>query len=399
MFEKDCPVPESLHSMLGNILFLSLLFFMTFLGRFIFSPLMPSIETELDITHSQAGALFLMISLGFFIGQVFSGFLSSRVNHRGSLVISTLGIGIALLCFNLTSALWTLRAIMFLLGMSAGLHLPSAMATITAMVNRQEWGKALAIHQTAPPLSLVLGPLLVIILLESLSWRAILTITGAAALVTGLLFLRFGRCGEFPGDPPSPALIKKLITHRSFWVLMILFALAMGGTIGIYTMLPLFLVNERGFDAQWANTLVGLSRITGLFMPSVSGWLISRFQEKPFIFAVMVFSGITTIMLGVFSDKGLLFIIFLQPAVIGCYFTAGFAALARIVQPDLRSIATSFTTPAAFLIGGGIVPAVMGYMGQAYSFGLGITLTGVLMIVFCPLVFLLKLLENLDEGC
>jgi len=42
--------------------------------------------------------------------------------------------------------------ILFMLGVAAGLHMPSAMATITAMVNRQEWGKALAVHQTAPPL-------------------------------------------------------------------------------------------------------------------------------------------------------------------------------------------------------------------------------------------------------
>jgi NNP family nitrate/nitrite transporter-like MFS transporter len=104
-------------------------------------------------------------------------------------------------------------------------------------------------------------------------------------------------------------------------------------------------------------------------------------------------------MLGALSGKWLLFMIFFQPAVIGCYFTAGFAALARIVQPNLRSIAASFTTPTAFLIGGGLLPTAMGYMGQTYSFGLGIVLTGIVMIFFSGFVFFLHLIENMEEGC
>jgi NNP family nitrate/nitrite transporter-like MFS transporter len=121
--------------------------------------------------------------------------------------------------------------------------------------------------------------------------------------------------------------------------------------------------------------------------------------EKILIFVVMIVSGVFTIMLGATSGKWLLGMIFLQPAVIGCYFTAGFAALARIVQPNLRSIAASFTTPTAFLFGGGVFPVAMGYMGQAHSFGLGIVLIGFLMILCSGLVFFLHLIEKMEEGC
>ena len=385
--------------MLWNILFLSVLFFLAFIARFIFSPLMPVIEHEMRINHAQAGTLFLVMSIGFFAGQVLSGFLSSRVNHRGSLAVSTLGTGAALLSINLISTFWSLRNIMIFLGLVAGLHLPSAMATITAMVDRKEWGKAMALHQTAPPLSLVLAPFLIIWLLDLFSWRGILTGIGGIAFITGVLFLCFGRCGEFPGDQPRSALIKELISCRSFWIMVVLFALAMCGTIGIYTMLPLYLVSEKGFDAEQANNLLGLSRVTGLFMPFIAGWFISRIGEKRFIFFIMILSGFSTIMLGNLSGTVLVYIIFIQPAILGCYFTAGFTALARIVQPHLRSITASFTTPTAFLIGGGLFPAALGYMGESFSFGLGITLTGALMILFTPLVFFLYLIEQMEEGC
>ncbi len=104
-------------------------------------------------------------------------------------------------------------------------------------------------------------------------------------------------------------------------------------------------------------------------------------------------------MLGAVSGPWLIVIIFLQPAVLGCYFTVGFATLARIVQPNLRSIAASFTTPTAFLIGGGALPTAIGYMGQGYSFGLGIVLIGVVTIVVAGLVFFIKLVDKMEEGC
>ena len=191
--DKECPLPEPFKAKIGPILFIAALFFMTFLGRFIFAPLIPTIEQELGLTHSQAGSLFLMISLGFFVAQICSGFISSRVNHKRTLVLSILGVGLAQLVFNVTSFLWFIRGILFILGMAAGLHMPSAIATITAMVNRQDWGKALAVHQMAPPLSLVLGPLLIILMIDWFSWQTILAILGCITFTVGLAFLFFGR--------------------------------------------------------------------------------------------------------------------------------------------------------------------------------------------------------------
>jgi len=397
--DKECPVPEPFRANLGSIVFIAALFFMTFVGRFIFAPLMPTIVKELGITPGQAGSLFLMISLGMFFAQVFSGFLSSRINHRGALIVSIFVVGFALLAFLLSSELWVIRGILFLLGMGAGIHIPSAIAAITAMVTRQDWGKALAVHQTAPPLSLVIGPFLTILLLTWISWQTILAVLGAAAAAVGFAFMRFERCGRFPGDAPRPAAAVVVLKQRSFWIMVALFALAMGGGTGIYTMLSLYLVGERGFAGDWANTLLGLSRVSGLFMTFVAGWFTDRLGEKIFIFIVMFVSGIATILLGSLSGVWLVAIIFIQPAVVGCYFTAGFSALSRIVQPNLRSIAAAFTPPSAFLIGGGLLPTLIGYMGEKHSFGLAIALIGGLMVLASGLVFFLKLIEKMENGC
>ncbi|MFC1868013.1 MFS transporter, partial [Thermodesulfobacteriota bacterium] len=144
MPEKECPAPVPIRERFGSILFFSILFLLGFVCQFIFAPLMPTIEQELGISHSQAGSLFLIMSLGFAMAQLGSGFISSRLNHRGTLISSALAVGIVMLAYSFTTTLWSVRIAMFFLGVAVGPHIPSAIASITAMVKHEDWGKALS---------------------------------------------------------------------------------------------------------------------------------------------------------------------------------------------------------------------------------------------------------------
>lgn len=397
--DKACPVPEPFGKRVGPILFLTILFFLGFIGRVIFAPLLPSLENELGLSHSQAGSLFLMISLGFFVAQLGSGFISSRLNHRGTLSISALGVGATLLAFSFVNSLNAIRALMVALGVATGLHVPSAIATITAMVTRQDWGKGLSIHQTAPSLSLVLAPLLVEVLLGPFSWRFIVASSGAVALGAGVVFVLTARYGDFPGEAPSPPVVRATTRQPSFWIMIFLFALGMGGSVGIYAMLPLYLVVEQGFDPGWANALLGFSRISGLFMTFFAGWFTDRVGEKRAITHALLAAGASTVLLGTAAGSWLVVFIFLQPALIACYFPAGFSALSRIMPPNMRSVTTSLTTPTAFLLGGGVVPAFIGYMGERATFSAGIVMVGCVTLLAPLAVRALKLREGEEEGC
>jgi hypothetical protein len=76
METAECPIPVSFRESIGVTVFIAWLFYLSFIGRIIFGPMMPIIEQELGISHSRAGTLFLMIAGGQFFGQVFSGLLS-----------------------------------------------------------------------------------------------------------------------------------------------------------------------------------------------------------------------------------------------------------------------------------------------------------------------------------
>ena len=136
--EKECPVPAPLGENLYYVAIIALLLFMTVMSRFILAPLMPTIETDLEISHVQAGSLFLLISVGMLISQMLSDYVSSRFNHRGALFISALGIGISMILLNFNNHLLTIRILLFVMGMATGLHMPSAMAAMTAMIDRKD---------------------------------------------------------------------------------------------------------------------------------------------------------------------------------------------------------------------------------------------------------------------
>ena len=63
----------SLRAQLGPVFFLAVIFFLNFVSRIILSPLLPTIEKELAINHSQAGFLFFLSSGGYLVGLLSSG--------------------------------------------------------------------------------------------------------------------------------------------------------------------------------------------------------------------------------------------------------------------------------------------------------------------------------------
>jgi len=377
-------------SQLGAILFLTTIFFLNFTGRIVFAPLLPSIETDLGIAHAEAASFFLVTSVGYFISLLGSGFLSCRLNHRKTIVLSALSVGVALLGISVCNHLWTVRLALFLLGMSAGIYLPSGIATLTSLVNPRHWGKAIAVHELAPNLGFVAAPLLAEAFMFWFPWRGVIVFLGVSSIIAGAAFYFFGKGGEFPGQSPNFGSLKNLFTEPVFWIMAVLFCFGICGTLGIYTMLPLYLVADQGLNRNWANTLIALSRIPSVFMAFVAGWLSDRIGPKITISGVFLITGLLTILLGTVSDAWIVVLVFLQPVIAGCFFPPGFAALSSIGLPSARNVAVSLTIPAAFVFGGGAIPIGIGMMADAGFFDLGIALTGGLILTGSILALFLK---------
>ena len=364
----------------GQLCSLTAIFLLTFLGRIVLAPLMPSIEKDLGIDHGEAGSLFFLISSGYFVGLLGSGFFSSRLTHRHTVSISACGTGLALILCGLTHSLWEMRTTLFLLGLAAGLYLPSAMATLTQLIHPRHWGKAIAIHEMAPNGSFVIAPLICEVFLLMVSWRGVLLTMGVCSCVLGICFAFRGRGGDCFGEPPGLEAIRELLREPALWIMIFLFGLGISGTLGVFTMLPLYLVTDHGIDRSWANTLVALSRIPGLGMAFLAGWATDRLGPRKTMAGVFVISGTMTVLLGLVSGTWVVVMVFIQPVVAACFFPPGFAALSRIGPTHRRNLVISLTVPAAFLLGGGAIPAGIGLLADIGSFSLGFALVGAMIL-------------------
>ncbi len=337
---------------------------------------MPTIEQDIEIGHGEAGSLFFLISFGYCLMLFASGFISRILNHRKMIILSAMTVGIGLLIVGLSANLWIIKIGLLWRGMAAGLYLPSGIATITELVEPKDWGKAVAIHELAPNLGFLSAPLLSEFLLRWVSWQWILILIGLASFLSGVLFIKFGKGGISHGTSPDMGTLQNILTERSFWIMMFFFSLGIGGSFGVFSMLPLYLVSEKGLERIWANTLVGLSRIPTLGTALLAGWLTDRLGPQKALKMIFISTGLITILLGMISAPLLFLLIFIQPILASSFFPPGFAALSKIGEGRFKNLAVAFTVPVGMLIGGGVIPAGIGIIGEMGYFSFGFIILG-----------------------
>ena len=387
----------SFRGQVGPLVLLTLIFFLNFLARIILAPLLPAIEQDLHLDHGEAGSLFLLISLGYCTSLLGSGLVSSRLTHRKTIILSALAAGIPLICLAFGNQLWQIQAALVALGLATGLYLPSGIATLTSLIPPKHWGKGLAVHEVAPNLCAVVAPFISEALLPWVSWWRILALIGGASVIAGIVFWRWGAGGRFPGQAPTISAFGALLGERSFWAMAVLFSLAIGASLGIYTMFPLYLVAERGIDRSSANILVGLSRVSGLVAVFLAGWAADRIGPRQIMRWVFLLTGALTVLLGGVPGYWVAGVFFLQQLLAVCFFPAGLTALSAIGPPHARNLAVSLTIPIALLAGGGLTPTIIGVMGDAGSFTGGIVLVGGLILL--GFVICLRLKVPGENGC
>jgi NNP family nitrate/nitrite transporter-like MFS transporter len=366
--------------MLAPVIFLAVIFFVNFASRVVISPLLPAMELDLKISHASASALYLFVNLGFFAGLLCSGFVAARLAHRRVIVLSALAVGIALMAMLFIHSLDGVRLLFLILGMAAGLYLPSGVAAITALISPNHWGKALAFHEMAPVMAYVLSPLLAEAFLGWVSWQGVFGVMGLLSVIGGFLFARFGRGGSFSSQAPNLERTKQICANPSLWVIIFLLSLSVGSSMGVYNVMPLYLINEHGMQRSVANILLSLCRVSGLVLVNLAGWASDRLGTKRSIKVVMALGGLLTLGLGLAPTSIVMVLLFLQPMIGTCLFPAMMKAMAELFPAQSRTLAVALSLAMSVFLGGGAMPAGIGWLAESSSFGTGIAISGVIML-------------------
>ncbi len=366
--------------------FLVSVVFFSFFCRMIFSPLLPAIEADLNISHLVGGSFFFFIAIGYTTTMLVSGYFSIFIDHRNIIVIAVVlaGIGVGLVA--ISQSVGTMRLALMLVGVGAGLYPPSGITTLTSLVPKARWGTATAIHEIGPNLVFVLAPFFAELMLRISNWRGALLVTSGAAIVTALLFGLFSDGGRFRGAPPHFSNIRVVIGDPRFWMAAVFMIWAMVSHIGIYSMLPTYLVSEVGMPRGAVNSLVGLSRTMGLVAIFFAGFLADRFG----VYRLLVFLGVTgggfILGIGLFSGWLLVGAVFLQALTSAALFPVVLTALSGVGPEATRNLNISLTVPFGYALGGGLVPLGMGWIAEAASFRVGFLILGGVMATYALVV-------------
>ncbi|MDT8378650.1 MAG: MFS transporter [Desulfotignum sp.] len=373
------------------IVFLTGMFFFNMLSRLGMAPLLPDIKIDLALSHSQAGGLFFLISSGYCASLFCSIFLTPLFSHRHLIVASGVAVGASLLAAAASQGVFMLQAGMVCLGLAGGFYLPSGVASLTGLVSRQHWGKVLGLHQLAPNLAYIVAPLAVSLFAAwHQSWRMVLVVYGTASLLLAVAYAARGKGITDRTDPPGLKIFATLFHTPAILVIAVFFILGMGLNQGVFVILPLYLVFERGFDPGTTNLLLAVSRIAAFGMPLAGGWLADRFGPRRIILAALFLSALGTLLMGWLPNSGIWLALILQAGAGVCVFPLCFAVMSMVTTPGIRPVAVSVVVPLAHFLGSGLVPFGIGILAETGRFNLGFAFLGGVTFLCLPLIRMLK---------
>ncbi len=366
------------HPWLVPLLFLTLLFYLNFVARVLLSPLAPVMEVELGYTHAGTGSLFLLTALGYFLGLFASGVISSRWTFTQTIQFSVAGFGLSLIFIAFSRNYWQIGGLVAVLGFMAGLYLPAGMAKLTELIPSAHWGKGLAVHELGPNFALFIAPLQVEALLRFFDWQQVLLFQGVLTLGIVAAHRLYADQGGSRGVAPELTTLMDFFRQKKFWKLVLLFGLGIGSTLGIYSMLPVYFI-DQGIERDLGNSMLAASRTLSIPVVLIGGWLTDRIGVRRSLRITLIAGGLLTVLIGLLQGYWLFVPVFLQPLFVVCFFPPALKALALSVSAELRNQVVAYTVPFGFLLGAGLAPLLLGMLGDAGLFQLAFVALGCLM--------------------
>lgn len=369
--------------------FLTLITFASFLNimaRIIFPPMTPFICQEMNLCHADTGNLFFILSVGFAITLFGSQFLSSRISHKMTVIFSLLSTGFALVVTSYAESFQFFRLSLFLVGLCSGFFIPSAVAMLREGVATQHLGKAFGIFATAQSVAFILSPIIVRSVIGVYSWKEILNGFGLiSSIISVILFFLFKQ-GNEKGEPITAAFVRSVFSWPSFWILLILLCLANGLNVGIYNMAPDYFQRHNLLDKDAVHQLIVIARVLSFGTAIIAGVVADRFGLKRSMVLSLVFCGALTSLMGAMNPSSSLVLFTLQSPVAACLMPLIHFAIATIVPPEKNSTIVSLIAPFGFLMGAGVVPQLLGFLGDFNLYAQGFVLFGMASI-FCGTIF------------
>ncbi|MEU4243411.1 MFS transporter [Actinoplanes sp. NPDC026619] len=329
----------------------------SFMGIGLVDPILPALSKQLEATPSQVSLLFTSYLLVTAVAMLFTGWVSSRIGAKRTLVT---GLAVIVVFSALAGLSGSINGIV---GFRAGWGLGNAMfiATSLAVIVASASGGfagAIIMYEASLGLGIAAGPLIGG-LLGNISWRG--PFFGVAVLMAIALLATVVLLDPTPKPDHRTSVLAplKALRHRSLLTMSLTAVLY---NWGFFTMLgyapyPMELsAIKLGFVFFAWGLLLAFFSITG------APWLQRKFGTAPSMYGALTVFALLLLLIGILTDN--------RWAVIVCVIASGIVAginntlttqAVMLVAPVERPVASAAYGFVRF-IGGGLAPYFAGKM-------------------------------------
>ncbi|RBY86159.1 MFS transporter [Blastococcus sp. TF02A-26] len=334
----------------------------SFMGIGLVDPILPALSEQLDATPSQVSLLFTSYLVVTAVAMLGTGWVSSRIGAKKTLVTGLAVIVVFSALAGLTDSIDGIVGFRAGWGLGNALFIATSLAVIVASATGGFAG-AIVLYEAALGLGIAAGPLIGG-LLGDISWRG--PFFGVAALMAIALIATVVLLDEIPKPAQKTSLLAplKALRHRSL--------LTMGVTAllynwGFFTMLG-YAPYPMELDAiQLGFVFFGWGLLVAFFSVVGAPRLQARFGTAPSLYGALGLFAVLLLLIGLFTDTrwALIACVIASGVVVGINNTLTTQAV-MLVAPVERPVASAAYGFVRF-IGGGLAPYVAGRMVDAWD--------------------------------
>ncbi|MFP6561844.1 MFS transporter [Paraburkholderia sp. B3] len=366
-----------------TLILLGLGFGLVGLDRWIVAPLFPHMMRDLNLNFQQLGSLIGILSVAWGVWAMAMGPVSDRIGRKRILVVTMVAFSLLSSLSGLATGFASLMLIRAVMGVAEGAFTPASVAATgeASLPSRRGFNQGLQLSMFSL-LGLGFAPILATQLLRVLpSWHWVFTVSAVPGLIVAWLIARTLRDKPRSELPASPATAGRprwsaLFGSRNVWLATLAILCAMTGIFVVSAMVPTYLVEVLHLDTQemgFVVSAIGFGGFVGSFGVAGVSDFIGRRNA-----ALIAFAGAAALLYlfaGTGADPQRLFVLLFGVAVfaLGLLGVLSGPIATEAAPAGLVASSVGFVSGAGEIFGGGLAPAVAGFVAQ--HFGLASTLT------------------------
>lgn len=359
------------------VLLLSIGFGLVGIDRYMIMPLFPIMMQELNFDYQDLGYISGALAVAWGIASIFMGNLSDRIGARKVIIPAMLLFSMLCALSGFATGFASLILIRVVMGLTEGAYTPVSIVATTEASKPTRRGRNVGIQMAMLPLfGLGLSPIIVTQLLKVVSWHWIFAMAAVPGFVVAFLLYRSLRekasVEATPAEKPASVALPWYDIFRSRNIVL--------NVVGMFCWLTCLVVLGAFFPSYLTDYLhLSIEQmgfvLSGLGFGGACGTLImpglsDRIGRKPVMlicvvgaFAALVLlaqTDATAWKLFLYVFMTIFFVFSLMALTVGPISTES-------VPPQLMATAAGLVGGIGEVFGGGVAPAIAGYVAHNYG--------------------------------